>query len=636
MKNKRRTFLKSVGLGSGAFFFSPELGLKTSREMIEHKLKAEGQDVYRRTELETDIAIIGGGLSGMCAAIAAARNGSSVVLVHDRSRLGGNASSEIRMHVSGSSYFETVWRETGILEEMMLDDAVTNPQWAYPLWDFVMYNKIISEPNITLLLDTIMFDADAQNNTIQSVQAFSSQTEELFDVRAKHFADCTGDGTLAALVGAEYMRGREAKSKWDESLGQDVADEVGMGNSLLFMAEEFERSMPYTPPVWARTYTLKDFEHRNIISLEYGYWWLELAGEYDIINDGRTLRHELLAVLFGVWDYIKNSGNYPESANWALTWVGMIPGKRESRRIVGDLIMTQRDTQVPQNYPDRVAYGGWPLDDHPAEGMDDTSIKPNRGVKLKGPYSIPLRSLYSKNIENLWMAGRNISVSHVALSSSRVMATCSTLGQAIGTAMNMCIDKSIDARELATTDQHIENLQQKLLRQDQSILNVVNKDDKDIARKAKVTASDATKEGAAGNIIDGINRNVQDGKTHQWQAEMNSKHPSIELKWSMPQTINTVEITFDTGLNRFLRISGQKYVKDDQIRGPQPETISDYKVEGFLNGEVVYEQFFSDNYYRKVSHLFSQVRMDALKLTVFKTHGDPLARIFEIRCYDEA
>lgn len=636
MNNKRRTFLKSVGLGSGAFFFSPELGIMNRREGIEEMLKTKGLEIYRNSKIEVDIAIIGGGLSGMCAAIAAARNGSSVVLVHDRSRLGGNASSEIRMHVSGSSALKTVWREIGILEEMMLDDAVTNPQGAYPIWDFVMYNKVISEPNITLLLDTMMYDAESENNSITSVKAFSSQTEELFDIRAKYFADCTGDGTLAALVGAEYMRGREAKTKWDESLGQDVADDVGMGNSLLFMAEEFDKPMPYSPPAWAREYTLTDFEHRRILSIEYGYWWLELAGEYDIINDGRALRHELLAVLFGVWDYIKNSGNHPESENWALTWVGMIPGKRESRRIVGDVIMTQRDTQVPQNYPDRVAYGGWPLDDHPAEGMDDTSIKPNRGVWLKGPYSIPLRSLYSKNIENLWMAGRNISVSHVALSSSRVMATCSTLGQAIGVAMNYCIANSINARELATTDQYIKHLQQKLLRQDQSILNVVNSDEKDLARKAKVTASKATKEGAPENVIDGVNRKLEDGKTHQWQAEMAGGNPSIELKWSLPLSINTVEFTFDTGLNRFLRISGQKYVMDDQIRGPQPETISDYKIECLLNNVVVHSEFISDNYYRKVSHVFNPTKVDTLKVTVFKTHGDPLARIFEVRCYNES
>lgn len=635
MSNDRRSFLKSVGIGSGALFFSPEIGLMNSREMIEKRLNEEGLDIYRKSELEADVAIIGGGMSGICAAIAAARNGSTVILVQDRSRLGGNASSEIRMHVSGSSMLETVWREIGILEEIELDDAVMNPQKSYPMWDFVLYNKVISEPNITLLLDTMMYDASYDDNHITSVTAFSSQTEEIFEIKAKHFADCTGDGTLAALVSADYMRGREAKSKWDESLGQDVADEVGMGNSLLFMADEFEKAMPYTAPEWARKYTFKDFEHRGIGSFEYGYWWLELAGKYDIINDGQILRHELLAVLFGVWDYIKNSGNHPESENWALTWVGMIPGKRESRRIVGDLIMTQRDIQVPQDYPDRVAYGGWPLDDHPAEGMDDTSIKPNRAVHLKGPYSIPLRALYSKNIKNLWMAGRNISVSHVALSSTRVMGTCSTLGQAVGTAMSYCLANSITPRQLSATDRWITDFKQLLLRQDQSLLNVVNKDENDLARKAKVTASDETMKGPAQNVVDGYNRNVEDGETHQWQSEMKNGQPWIALKWSSPKKINTVECTFDTGLQRYLRISAQKVVMDQSLRGPQPETISDYKIEGLLNGKVVLSRFVSDNYYRKVSHEFETVEVDTMNITVFKTHGDPLARLFEVRCYHE-
>lgn len=635
MKNNRRSFLKSVGLSSGALFFSPELGMMNSREMIENELKSKGLDIYRTTELDVDVCVVGGGIAGMCAAIAAARNGSSVVLMQDRSRLGGNASSEIRMHISGSSVLRTVWREIGILEEMVLDDAVMNPQTAYPIWDFVMYDKIISEPNITLLLDTMMYDAESNNDQITSVRAFSSQTEEIFIVRARHYADCTGDGTLGAVVGAEFMRGREAKSKWDESLGQEVADNVGMGNSLLFMADKMDKPIPFTPPSWARKYTFKDFEYRGIRSYEYGYWWLELAGEYDIINDGRELRHQLLAVLFGVWDYIKNSGDHPDSENWALTWVGMIPGKRESRRLVGDEIMKQQDTMVPKNYPDRVAYGGWPLDDHPAEGMDDTSIRPNRTIGLKKPYSIPLRSLYSKNIKNLWMAGRNISVSHAALSSTRVMATCSTLGQAIGTAMNYCIEHSISGRQLATTTNHIKPFQQLLLRQDQSMLDVRNEDPNDIALKASVTASDQTSEGPAESVIDGVNRNVEDGKSHQWQAPMSGKQPWIQLNWTSPQNINTIELTFDTGLHRFLRISGQASVMKGQVRGPQPETISDYKIEGLLNGTVVHTEFVSDNYYRKVSHKIDDMRINALRITVIKNHGDELARLFEVRCYNE-
>lgn len=634
MNENRRSFLRAMGLSSGAFFIDPFEGALVPSEKVVN-LPQNGLNIYKKRRIETDVAVIGGGMSGICAAIAAARNGARVVLIQNRSRLGGNASSEIRMHISGSSVLKQVWRETGILEEIMLDDAVLNQQNAYPMFDFVMYDKVIAEPNITLLLDTALYDAVADGRKVQSVTAFCSPTEEIYEISAKHFADCTGDGTLAALVGAEYMRGREAESQWDESLGQPVADKVGMGNSLLFMADDFKKPMPFVPPKWARKYEFEDFRYRRIYSLEYGYWWLELAGKYDIVNDGQALRHELLAVLFGVWDYIKNSGNHPEAETWALTWVGMIQGKRESRRIVGDLIMTQRDTQIPQNYPDRVAYGGWPLDDHPPEGMDDTSIRPNRAIHLKGPYSIPLRTLYSKDFNNLWMAGRNISVSHAALSSTRVMATCATLGQAIGTAMSYSLRRNKSGREIVNSGQDMEALQQLLLRQDQAILNVANQDKKDLARQASVKASAEEPGHEAESVLDGINRDIKDGKSHQWRAGVQvGSEPWISLKWKAPVKISQVEFTFDTGLNRFLRISGAKSVMDDQVRGVQPETVSDFKIEGFLGDKVVYSDFVTNNYYRKYVHRFGQVTLDSLRVTVSRTHGDKSARIFEIRCYD--
>ena len=150
----------------------------------------------------------------------------------------------------------------------------------------------------------------------------------------------------------------------------------------------------------------------------------------------------------------------------------MIPGKRESRRIVGDYIMIQKDILEATLFYDRVAYGGWPLDDHLPKGMDDTSKSPFRSIPLKRPYSIPLRSLYSKSFDNLFMAGRNISASHVALSSTRVMATCATLGQAAGTAMNYCLKESITPAALCADKNHVHKLQQILLRQDQALLGL--------------------------------------------------------------------------------------------------------------------------------------------------------------------
>src|SRR5690606_18405283 len=469
--------------------------------------------------------------------------------------------------------------------------------------------------NITLLLDTVMYEVFTDGDNISRINAFCSPTEELYEITAKKFADCTGDGTLAALAGAEFMRGREAKSTYNESLGLEKADDITMGNSLMFEAQKHDKPMPFVAPSWARKYTFKDFQHRRIGSYEYGYWWIELGGMEDIVNDGQKIRDDLMAVVFGSWDYVKNSGDHPKSANWALSWFGMIPGKRESRRITGDYVMTQRDAQAPSLLEDRVAYGGWPLDDHLPEGMDDTSQKPFRSIPLKGPYSIPMRSLYSKTFKNLYMAGRNISVSHVALSTTRVMATCAVLGQAIGTAMAYNIGHGLTPRQLCSDKEHIGRLQQILLRQDQALLGVVNKDEQDLARSAEVSASHETADGAAAQVIDGVNRDIQDGSTHQWRAEMTGEAPWISLRWKKRQQIGTVECTFDTGLNRFLRLSGQRYVQRNQVRGYQPETVSDFKIEVMNKGKVVYEAYFENNYLRKFVHTFPAVHADEIRIT---------------------
>ena len=592
-------------------------------------------EVFRKVSYETDFLVAGGGMAGVCAALAAARNGSKVILIQNRSRLGGNASSEIRMHISGASALRQVWRETGILEELVLTEAAENPQRSYEMWDYVMYDKIMSEENITLLLDTAFIDVQVSNGEIKMITALCSPTEEIYEIKAKFYADCTGDATLAAKAGCEYMWGREAKSLWNESLAVDVADKKTMGNSLLFMSQKHDRKMPYTPPKWARKYTTKDFVHRKISQWEYGYWWLELGGMDDTVKDGQVNRHDLLSVLFGVWDYVKNSGNHPESENWALSWVGMIPGKRESRRVVGDYIMKQEDIQSPKLFADRVAYGGWPLDDHPPGGMNTTGVVPYISIPLKGPYSIPFKSLYAKDIKNLLLAGRNISVSHVALSSTRVMATCATMGQAIGTATAYCVQNQLPVRELANKENLMTRLQQLLLRQDQAILGVQNEDEKDLARKAKITASSETANGPASTVIDGYNRDIADGKTHQWRAELNGGDTWLDLSWDKPVKVNTIELIFDTGLHRYLRISPQDSVYNNQERGPQPETVSDYRITATRNGTETLIKEVEGNYLRLVSHRFEPIELDKVRISILKTNGDNLARIFEVRCYLE-
>jgi len=598
-------------------------------------LQEVNKDVFKKVSYETDFLIAGGGMSGVCAAIAAARNGAKVILIQNRSRLGGNASSEIRMHISGASALRQVWRETGILEELVLTEAAENPQRSYEMWDFVLYDKVVSEKNITLLLDTAFIDVQVENGSVKSISAICSPTEEIYDIKAKYFADCTGDATLAAKAGCEYMWGREEKSRWNESLAVDVADNKTMGNSLLFMSQKHEKGMPYSPPKWARKYTTKDFVHRKITQWEYGYWWLELGGMEDTVKEGQQNRHDLLSVLFGVWDYIKNSGNHPESENWALSWVGMIPGKRESRRVVGDFIMKQEDIQSPKMFQDRVAYGGWPLDDHPPGGMNTTGVVPYISIPLKGPYSIPFKSLYAKSMDNLFLAGRNVSVSHVALSSTRVMATCATMGQAIGTAMAYCNQHNLSIRQLANGQQQMQKFQQLLLRQDQSILGVGNQDENDLARNAKITASTEIADGLASYITDGINRDIGNGKSHQWRADFKNGEPWITLKWNSPVQMNKVQFLFDTGLHRFLRISPQDTVYFGQERGPQPETVADYTLEVGRDGKYYPLQKMENNFLRLVTHEFEPITTDTIRIKIHKTNGDELARIFEIRCYLE-
>jgi hypothetical protein len=626
-----------MGMGSLVLFAQP--GLKpNSKGHFESRSVQDVEDqgsLFTLKKMEADVLVAGGGLAGVCAAIAAARNGASVVLVQDRSRLGGNSSSEIRMHVLGANNPEllSIWRETGIIEELKLTDAATNPQRSFEMWDLLLYDKVASEKNITLLLDTSVIGAEVDSGLIREAGAISPLLEERYEITAKYFIDCTGDATLAAVSGAKYMRGREGRSVFSESLAPERGDNKSMGNSILFFTRKHDSPMPFKPPLWARRLTDRDFKHRQIKSWEYGFWWIEWGGELDVIKDYRKIRHELLSIVMGVWDYIKNSGKFPDAENWALEWVGMLPGKRESRRIIGDHVLIQRELEGAKLFPDRVAYGGWPMDDHPPGGFDASDLKPCLQIYFKKPYLIPLRSLYSVNRPNLLMAGRNISASHVAFSSTRVMATCATMGQAAGAAAAFCLQNNCLPKDVAMDEQVLNPFLQSLLRDDQALIGILNKDPEDLARMARIFASEETREGKAVNVIDGWNRDIGEGKTHQWQAPICDPGPWIRLDWPLPQTIRMIQLTFDTGLHRKLYLTGQESGYYSQIRGPQPESVADYKIEALLNGKLIKIVEEKDSFLRVVRHEIEPIFTKSLRIHVERTHGDSLARIFEIRCY---
>ncbi|MCS7024915.1 MAG: FAD-dependent oxidoreductase [Bryobacteraceae bacterium] len=591
----------------------------------------------RLVDLETDVLVAGGGLAGVLAAVSAARHGAKVVLVQDRSRLGGNSSSEVKMHVVGSNSHKARpgWREGGLLEEFRLDDAVNNPHRCWELWDLLLYDKVISEPNITLLLETVLYRAQVKQGKIQMALARCDKSEHIYRIKAKIFCDCTGDSRLGLEAGAEMRTGREARSEFGESLAPEKADGETLGSSILFTSRLYPRAIPFRPPKWARKVRREHLVKRKINSWEYGYWWIEWGGNRDTIGDNERIRFELLSITLGVWDYIKNSGDHPESSHYGLDWVGMMPGKRGSRRLVGDYILRQQDLENSTPFPDAVAIGGWPMDDHPPGGFDRSDLPPAVQIRTKEVYTIPLRCLYSRNIANLMMAGRNISASHVAFTSTRVMGTCAVEGQAIGTAAALCVKHGWLPREIANDSARIRMLQQQLLRDDQTITTVINEDPLDLARQAKVVASHQQDDAPAILLLDGHVRDIPKGARHQWAAKLIPNQTWVDFIWQKPQTIRHVQLTFDTGFQRELTLTASNTINQNIIRAPQPETVRDYRLwwreaEG-AEWKLLVER--KGNYQRLARHDFPPTSMQALRVQIDATNGDELARLFEVRCY---
>lgn len=403
--------------------------------------------------------VIGGGMAGICAAVAAAREGVPTILIHDRPVLGGNASSEIRMCIGGAARIGM--RESGLIEEILLTNLAENPYKLFPMWDAILLDFVRREENLTLLLNCSCFAAETEGDRIVSVSGWQCTTYTRHTVYADLFADCSGDSITAYLTHAEYRTGRESSNEFGESLAPEKADNGLMGMSCLITACKTDEVIPFKAPSWAWKLKPEDLKHRRAVLESRGenFWFLELSGT---VQETEKLRDDLLALAFGYWDYVKNSGEFDADC-WQLSFVGALPGKRESFRMVGKYILNQRDVENGVIFDDTVAYGGWPLDDHDPAGFLGSG-EPNRVIHLRSVYGIPYRCLYSVNIDNLFFAGRNISMTHAALSSSRVMATCSVIGQAVGSAA------AVAHRYGETPDQvlchHIRELQQMLLKND--------------------------------------------------------------------------------------------------------------------------------------------------------------------------
>lgn len=411
---------------------------------------------------DVDVCVVGGGLAGLLAAISAARHGAKVALMQDRAVLGGNASSEIRVPVRGAKGIEN--RETGILSEIELENIYRNPLMNWHQWDNVLYEKAVAEENLELLLNCSCLHAEMEGSRIVSAIGWQTSTYTFHEVRAAQFIDCSGDSILAALAGADMRVGREARDEYNEYGANEVADRGTMGNTLMLTTREHDHPVPFTPPADAYVYETDEdlFMHDHDFVNKHGnFWWIELGGEAetDPLRDAEEIRKELVRVALGVWDHIKNRGDHGAD-NWELDFIGLLPGKRETRRILGDHILTQNDLENGAHFPDTVAFGGWTMDNHDPKGFYYMGYSSHH-IMPKVPFEIPYRSLYSRNVDNLSMAGRNISATHMAMSATRVMATCAVMGQAVGTAAAIAVREQADPRVVG--EKHMAELQRTLL-----------------------------------------------------------------------------------------------------------------------------------------------------------------------------
>ncbi len=461
------------------------------------KRPPEPERALRVERIEADLAIVGGGMAGVCCAVTAAREGTRVALVQDRPVLGGNASSEVRLWVLGATAHmgnNNRWsREGGVLDEMLVENLWRNPEGNPVIFDTILLERVLAEPNIALLLNTSVLEVRKNGDRIASLGAFCSQSGTRYDIHAPLFCDASGDGIVGYLAGAPFRMGAEKPDEFGEKFAPDPS-EYGelLGHSIYFYSKDVGKPVAFVPP----SYALKDiteiprFRQFNAQSHGCRLWWIEWGGRLDTVHDTERIKWELWKVVYGVWDYIKNSGKFPEAANLTLEWVGLIPGKRESRRFEGAYMLTQQDIIEQRHHRDAVAHGGWSIDLHPADGI----YSPKPGCNQwhsRGVYGIPYRCMYSRSVPNLFLAGRIISASHVAFGSTRVMATCAAAAQAIGMAASLCKRHELLPADLSEAP-WIGQLQTKLIEAGQFIPGIEHRPS-GLEAAARVTASSSLK-----------------------------------------------------------------------------------------------------------------------------------------------
>lgn len=576
---------------------------------------------FRETKDDVDFCVVGGGMAGLCAALAATRHGARVALMHDRPVLGGNASSECRVHIGGADRQNSIknMRETGILEELRLENLARNPNRNFSIWDTILYEKICENENIRLFLNCSCLDAEMDGSRIRSVTGWQVTTQTYHKVTAAIFADCSGDAVLVPLTGARFRTGREARSEYGESIAPEKADNCTMGMTCLFQAREYSSPQVFEPLPWAYRFDACDelpYGQGGHRWRQMGYWWVELGGEQDSIHGTEEIRHELLRIVYGVWDHIKNRcPQKDEAANLALDWVQFLPAKRENRRYVGVHVLTQNDISSEGRFDDNVAYGGWSMDDHHPAGFGAVKLGAPATIfhPAPSPYGIPYRSLYSRNIRNLMFAGRDASCTHSAMSSTRVMGTGCSMGQAVGTAAAMAIRKDALPADMVSC---IGEVQQTLLRDDAYIPWLVQ-EFSSLTTQSRLAASRGDPE----PVRDGINRPVGK-KTHSWIC---GSGDYISYIFDRPERVASVSLVLDSALDEFVTMSYHQ--KDEQLTRPPDVMPRAFRIEG-LAGDQWRGLVHVDNNHQRLVRVKINKELNGIRFVLDSTWGGKPAHVY--------
>ena len=420
----------------------PEADYKVLRERLLGPEPVEDKGSF-------DFVVVGGGIAGECAALSAARLGARVALIQDRYVLGGNNSSEVRVGLGGRINLPPYGSLGYILNEIGPERG-GNARGAHNYEDDRKMRVLLAEKNITLFLGYCVTEAEMDGDRIVSVTAVEATRQNRIRVSGRFFSDCTGDASLAVMAGAETMSGREPRSEYGESLAPEVADDLHMGGSIEWYCEDWNTPCTFPDSLdWGL-----ELGELTVEPVHRANWYWEVGMHYDPIAEAEKMRDYGMYVAYSTFSYCKN--RYSAKEDWECThlvWVSHVIGKRESRRIKGDFVLRQQDIMKRIPYEDASASLSWNIDQHfpkpensrnfPGhEWLSDGHLTP------VDPYPIPYRCFYSKDVRNLFMAGRNISVTHVALGSTRIMRTCGMIGEVVGMAASICAKENLFPRDI--------------------------------------------------------------------------------------------------------------------------------------------------------------------------------------------